>query len=777
MDFINEIKEETILIVPTFLKQKILLKLSQNNILEPIKFITLEELKDYFYFYTDENAVYYLEKKYHLKRDIIIKYLKNLYYIDDSLNENMCLLKKIKTELEEQNLLFKKDPSLFLKYKNAIVFGYDALTRFENKLLNELKKYLKVTILENETYDLTEAFSLKNKEEEVIFVFEQIADLIKKGIPLSKIVLTNVKEDYQKTILNISKKYHIPVSFKRHTLYGTQLYQKIKNEIIEGEETTSGREKDILIQKLNALKKVDKEDIPSLLDYYASKIFMDEEIKNGLRIEPLENNFFCDDEYVFILSFNASILPVIHQDEDFLYDKIKPQILETTIELNELEKTKIKHALKKIHHKIITFKREDASSMMFPSSLLEDVEIKEEEITFSNRSHQINLDRYFIALDDFRKYGITASNLASFEKKYTLAYQTFNHQFKGIDTLHLKENKLLLSYSSLNEFFECNFKFYLNHILKISTFEETFQAYLGSLFHDCLMHAYDTEIQVDKLCENYLEKHPFPMTSKEKFFLEKTKKDITETIIFLKSMEEHSDFKKYEFERKLYYKMGSKINITFMGIIDKIFYFKDYIAVVDYKTGSVKIKLEDLYHGLSMQLPVYLFLMKKLFPEKEVAGFFIQNVLENNFKHLENKTVEEQKQASLKLNGFTTDNIDILKSFDTTYQDSRYIQGLKISKTGFYPYSKVLSNTKMDQIVAFTEKKIEEAITKIEEKDFVINPKFIRRENISCKFCPYKSICYHTDQDIIYLEEKKDLSFLGGEEDANMDTRANGSNL
>ena len=56
------------------------------------------------------------------------------------------------------------------------------------------------------------------------------------------------------------------------------------------------------------------------------------------------------------------------------------------------------------------------------------------------------------------------------------------------------------------------------------------------------------------------------------------------------------------------------------------------------------------------------------------------------------------------------------------------------------------------------EKNITDCIKNIEEANFKINPKVVdNKENVSCKFCPYKDICYHTSKDITYVNSVKDF--------------------
>ena len=47
--------------------------------------------------------------------------------------------------------------------------------------------------------------------------------------------------------------------------------------------------------------------------------------------------------------------------------------------------------------------------------------------------------------------------------------------------------------------------------------------------------------------------------------------------------------------------------------------------------------------------------------------------------------------------------------------------------------------------------------------DFTINPKIYDGKNLSCEFCEFKDICYHTQKDMVYLDKVEDLSFLESE--------------
>ncbi len=765
MDFLKELNKKTLLIIPSKLKEKVLKFIDENNIFIPFKIIEFESLKRKIYFDYDDNAVYFLKKKYNIKKDVAENYLNNLYYIDDSTSENMLFLKEIKKVLEEQRLIYKDIYfSNSLKQYEVIFFGIDSYTKFDFKMIDEIKKHTTVKFIENKTYPITEAYLFLDKYDQIRYTFEQVSILLKEGIPLDKIKLANLKEDDYKYLKRISKNYKIPVFIKENTLYATDFYKDAKSKILENrlDEIEESKYINTLVSKINGL--LDTSFLSEMCDEYAKGIYIDEK-ENSLEIVDINNNYFNDDEYVFILNCNASILPKTYKDEDYLYDKIKPSFLENTYEKTELEEKSSMIALNKIKNKNIYLIKKEGNTEYFKSPLLENIEIKEIDLKYSLSSNLQNKKDYASYLDDYRKFGTYNSKISVLKENYIIPYQEYDNKFKTFNTF--KPDSLLLSYSSLNSYYECKFKYYLNYILKLKDFEETYATYLGSLFHNVLEKETNASFDINTEIQKYREEHPINLSLKEEFFLNENIKDLKETLLFNREFKNHTTFKREENEKKLYVSIPGDIKATIMGIIDKKIEDEDgRIAVIDYKTGSTKFNLKDTYHGLSMQLPIYYYLLRKNYPNMEIAGFYLQNILEKNFKNIKNKTKEEQKQNSLKLNGYSVNNMDTLEKLDSTYKDSRFIQGLKVGKNGFYPYSKVLNNKQLDNLFTLADKKIKEMVSGIKETDFDINPKKLRGENISCRFCPYKSICFMNEKDIVELEEMKTLDFLGGDVNA-----------
>ena len=118
MDFLNDIKEDTILIIPNNLKEKVLKYIDSLNKLINVKIFSLDELKKKIYFDYDNKAILYLMDNYHYKYEVSKVLLNNMYYIDDKKYSSMKLnhLVKLKNELKAFSLL--KEDHAFLEFIN-----------------------------------------------------------------------------------------------------------------------------------------------------------------------------------------------------------------------------------------------------------------------------------------------------------------------------------------------------------------------------------------------------------------------------------------------------------------------------------------------------------------------------------------------------------------------------------------------------------------------------------------------------------------------------------
>ena len=93
------------------------------------------------------------------------------------------------------------------------------------------------------------------------------------------------------------------------------------------------------------------------------------------------------------------------------------------------------------------------------------------------------------------------------------------------------------------------------------------------------------------------------------------------------------------------------------------------------------------------------------------------------------KSDNESFENSLKLEGYSTSNEEILEEIDSTYENSMYIKGIKKKSDGFYKYAKILSNEEFEELEKLVTEKINNCITEIKNNNFDIKPVILNQTN------------------------------------------------
>ena len=795
MDLID-LNGNILFICESIYKRNILDKLNNTNKLFNIKFMTLKELVKSYYFNYDEKTIYYLMDKYNIKYDIAETYIENMYYIENINYESEKLNKLVsyKKELEDNSLLIKDNLFInLLKNKIIIFYNYD-LTKFDLKLIEELKKITNVSII-NKQYNTYEhkVYKFNTINEEVEYVAYKIADLINTGIDINNIKLANISNDYYPTIKRIFNFYNLPINLESTiSLYSTYIGKLFIDNYNENINVT-----------LDSLKQYEGNEIYNAIidicnkytwtnNYNKIKELIIHDLKNtkvktnkydnAIELIDYKNNNIKD-EYVFLMNFNLGYIPKVYKDEDYITDSIKPSILESTIEKNRLEKDITIKSINNIKNLVITYKLKTPSKEYYPSNLLDLYEEVTDNINLTKSYSKINDQiKLTTALDKLVKYGTKSNELNILFNNYKIPYLEYTNTFTNInknDLYKFVNNKLNLSYTDMQKYNECPFKYYLSKVLKLDIYEDNFAAVLGTIFHHVLENCFKDNLNIDEeinicLNKNYKDK---VLTNMEKFFIEKIKKDMVFVIDTIKHQYSLSKLDKLLTEKTVYINKGNNIKITFVGKIDKILYKENnqntVVAIIDYKTSDPDIELGYVPYGLHMQLPIYMYLAKNMdFQNVEIAGIYLQKVLPKIEKIDYKKSNEEIKINNLKLEGYSNSDQTILEQLDITYKDSEVIKSMKLKKDGdFMSYSKVLNKNQIDTLINLTQNEIDKCIENIEQARFDIKP--IQEEKdksvTACKYCKFIDICFRQNKDINKLQKYEKLSFLGGEENDEMD--------
>ena len=760
---IEDLKNK-IVIIKDSSKKSLLSKINQENKLVNVKIITLSELKKKYLFDYTKETIFYVVNKYNVIQDIAKKYIENLYYLNDNTEyEKVNKLREIKEDLLSNNLI--KENKLFksfLKNKDIILWNLKYEDKLYQNIFDELRECNNVISYDEESDSPKKPlYRASNMEEEVTFIASYICRLINEGIDINNIKLANVKDEYIFTITKVFKLFNIPVDLKSKTsIYGTKIvklfcenYKSDINETLDIVKENLKDEKDEQIYKqiINIVNEYCFVD-----DYETVKefIFNDlknikikkEKYKNMIRQYDIENDLLTDD-YIILMNFNEGVIPVNHKDEDYFNDEIKQALNQSTsFEQNKNATDNLKNKIKSLKNLIVTYRTHDQKDEIYVSSAYDKELLEEKELiidyTYSNNYNKIKL----VSLkDEYNKFGTVTQDLKLLNAMYNEKYLSYDNKFKNIEAEKVREflnNKLSLSYSSINNYYKCAFRYYLTNILKIDKYEDTFDQTIGNIFHKILSECFVDNYDLDSKFEEYSKEANYEYTLADKFFLSKVKKDLVLLIDTIKNNLKYTQLTKMMCEKEVNITINENLGISFKGYIDKIMYDEfngeTIVCIIDYKTGNPNPKIENVKYGLDMQLPVYIYLIKN-FKELEnvkIGGFYLQKVL--------NKKIDiEEKIKELKLQGYTNSDINIAEKVDKTYANSKLINNLKAKQDGsFYANSKVISDEEIDELASNVESKIIEASEKVYNAEFNINPKQLKGKNIGCEYCKYKDICY-----------------------------------
>ena len=742
---------------------------NNNNKLSIVKYMSKLEFIHRFYFDYDKKTIYELCKKYNVTYNNAMVYLDNLYYIDNKNYdvEKLDKLVNIKRYLDSNNLLIYDD--LFREYlkNNEVVFDSCDLDKFDKIMIKELEDITNVTVKDKEYSEyIPKIIEFNTIDEEVEYVAIKICELINSGVSINKIKISGINEDYNNSIKRIFDMYNLKLS-KSINLYSTSTVRMFISEY------NSDISKTIELLKE---KNMDHDTIDKIIDIVNSYNFVtDYNLVKDMIIEELkklEKNIHYDneievidimnnnikEEYVFYLNYNQESIPKVIIDDDYITDDIRYLTkLDSISNLNKKERINIKRALLGIKNLVITYKLKTPFATFNKANILDIDSIKgviPTTYNYSYSSNKVNLTKMY---DNLIKFGNIDDNLSLFNKHYPIKYNSYDNKYVSINTNSLYEylnNLLNLSYTSLNDYYKCSFKYYLKYILKVDINKEIITRYIGSIFHYVLEKCLDSDLDIDSIINEYIELKDIKLSDKELFFLNKLKEELPYLINIIRKQNDYIILKKRKYEEAIEIKYHNKIDITFKGVIDKVIYDDDIIALVDYKTGNDSVDLSLNYYGINMQLAIYLLLVSSKYKGAKFAGFYLQHIL-NRISKSEDA---DKKDIKYKLVGYS--NYKYIDKFDKTYKDSSLIKGLKVKNDGtYYASSKVLNDNEVNSLIELAKDKVEECIDNILSVNFDINPKNIGGVNVGCEYCDYKDICFMKNNNIKYLESKKD--FLG----------------
>lgn len=796
-DLIN--KEDNIIII-TPAKKELLKYISEHKMIKNIKFYTLEEIRNNLDYRYREDTLYYISNKYNIILENSKIIMDNLYYInvnDNYDNDKLNCLKEIKLDLIDNGyIIFNKMFKNNFNNKKIYIYNYSNISKYYQKLLNNNYEVINDKIDNNQKIIVNEFNTL---EEEVVWCAGEIVNLINSGVNINNIIINSLDNDYISTIKRVFKEFNIPLILSnKHPLcsYDQSKYfnDLLKNNFSLEESILTIKENyqfnnfnqnifNSIIKFVNtySLLDLDKNTILKLYKYYSENTYIiTNNYYNVVKEMDIMESLISDENYVFVLGLNQDILPKIVSDNDYLNDLEKELLnIETSFEINDINKNNLINKIYSIKNLFISYKLKSTFNKYVPSSILSEmnIEIRYPKYKYINKKY----NNYLLSkdLDKYIKYKENCKELENLYYENNL-YNSYDNSCKKINYNNLYDyldHNLNISYSSLETFYKCPFRYYLDNIIGVNKYEEdSVSIIVGNLVHYVLSVGLDkSDEEISNIIDEYLNNLTIEQNNKQFFYNNKYKKEIFKLIAIIKEQLNRSSFKNTYFEEKFMIEQEKSIKVTIKGFIDKIMTLEDndntYVIIIDYKTGTIHSDFNYIIYGMNMQLLIYLYLIKNSnkFKNVKIAGMYWQNIIKDLLPANKDKNYNSILFDSYRLDGYTLEDINVLEMIDHNYLDSSYLKTIKTKKDGsFYNYSKVLSNDDIDKLLNIVESNIETAIETILKADFSISPKRIGNESINditgCRYCKNYDICYKRNSDIVNLKEIKDLEYIRGEQ-------------
>jgi len=350
-------------------------------------------------------------------------------------------------------------------------------------------------------------------------------------------------------------------------------------------------------------------------------------------------------------------------------------------------------------------------------------------------------------------------------------------------------NKLKASVSRMEKYNSCAFSHFASHGLglKERSVYRLDSPDIGELFHGALKIISDTllkeNIQWSALTQEQchklagvaveqlapkLQNQILLSTNRHHYIKRKLENVIGRASIALSEQAKHSGFTPFKLElafgdekdailpsRK--FELADSTIMELRGRIDRVDLakFKDeaYVRIIDYKSSSKDVNLDEVYYGLALQMLTYLDVLIEYAPQLigqavSPAGmlyFYVHNPIIRANQMMELNDLEKEIFKQFKMKGLLVDKPEILQLMDdqlvigeSSKSDIISVNFLKsgdISKT-----SKVASEQDFAVLREHVHHLYEKAGNEIISGETIINP-YKMKNKIPCTFCSYRSVC------------------------------------
>lgn len=249
-------------------------------------------------------------------------------------------------------------------------------------------------------------------------------------------------------------------------------------------------------------------------------------------------------------------------------------------------------------------------------------------------------------------------------------------------------------------------------------------------------------------------------TSRNEYLLDRMKRISRRAVWVMETYIQRGEFTPEEYEiafseqnhlESMRFTLDDGGKMTFSGVVDRMDSIEDsenkYIKIIDYKSGKMKFDFAKIFHGLQMQLIIYMNAMLELEEKKNnkrilPAGMF--------YFHLDDPIVEEkdpeeakvQLLKSMKMSGIVNEDYNLIPQMENPGEEGFLSLPVTATKNGYSKNSSVLNTNQMITLGGIVENKMKELGNSLMKGEVSIRP-YEYNGTMPCTYCSFRNICAH----------------------------------
>ena len=325
---------------------------------------------------------------------------------------------------------------------------------------------------------------------------------------------------------------------------------------------------------------------------------------------------------------------------------------------------------------------------------------------------------------------------------------------------------MIISPTASENYYKCPFGYFVRNLLHIYPLEkaQVSQREAGDYLHSVAQQVIErygenygkTDWQeiarfTDSVVDRYLQdNYPQKMRDTARFasLSSSMHSNALHLLQYIHCEQQSGSFRPVAFEKKIAFDsdlkpvtltLESGERVSVVGVCDRIDVMhengRDYIRIVDYKTGTKKFSLDDVYNGLSSQLLLYMnsVLQSDIYGDNPKPAAVVYQPSDAAYKFDSNEELYTPV-------GMAVGSETVSKGFDSK-ADGRFGVIKGTDKIKGLAGSEVVDEKMFDAVLDYTKDKIKEMAKDVYGGNFANEPMDLGNDSTSCQWCGYRAVC------------------------------------